>query len=145
MRKTWLFAVMLVVAGCQKPAGGGGTSGAGATPQTEDQKTLYALGLSIGRSISVFNLTPEELQYVQAGMNAQVKGEKPAVELEAYGPKFQQLAQSRARPRPWRRRRRPRRSWTRPPRSPAPRSCPSGLIYKELKAGTGASPKPTDS
>jgi FKBP-type peptidyl-prolyl cis-trans isomerase FkpA len=144
MRKMWLFAVMLMVAGCQQQTGGGGASGAGANPQTEDQKTLYALGLSIGRSISVFNLTPEELQYVQAGMNAQVKGDKPAVELEAYGPKFQQLAQTRSQAKAAEEKKKGQAFLDQAAKEQGAEKLPSGLVYKELQAGTGESPKATD-
>src|SRR3989442_1552066 len=35
--------------------------------ETEEQKTLYALGLTINRSLSPFNLSPSELELVEAG------------------------------------------------------------------------------
>ena len=79
MRKISLFAVVLLAVGCQQQGGGGGGGGGGgvgANPQTEDQKTLYALGLSIGRSVSVFNLTTEEIEYVKAGITVQVTGKR---------------------------------------------------------------------
>lgn len=144
MRKTWLFAVMLAVAGCQKPAESGAAGSAGANPQTEDQKTLYALGLSIGRSLSVFNLTSEELAYVQSGIAAQVKGETPAVELEQYGPKFQQLAQARAKARADEEKKKSQAFLDKAAKEEGAQKLPSGLIYTELQAGTGESPKPTD-
>src|SRR5512140_891019 len=102
MRKIWVLAFALALASCNKPGdnkGEGGASGASsgsaATPQTEDQKTLYALGLSIGRSIGGFSLTPDELEYVKAGITASVTGAKPAVEIEQYGPKISQLHTAR--------------------------------------------------
>ena len=144
MRKTWMFAVMLVVAGCQTPSNSGGGAGAGANPQTEDQKTLYALGLSIGRSISVFNLTPEELQYVQAGITSQVKGEEPKVKLEEYGPKFQQLAQTRSQAKAVEEKKKAQAFLDQAAKEQGVEKLPSGLVYKELQAGTGESPKATD-
>src|SRR6266436_1626249 len=36
--------------------------------ETEEQKTLYALGLTINRSLSPFNLSPSELELVEAGL-----------------------------------------------------------------------------
>src|SRR5690349_14859851 len=71
------------------------SSAQGGQPQTDEQKTLYALGLSVGRSLSVFNLTNEELEYVRAGIYAQAKGETPAVDITTWGPKIQGLAAAR--------------------------------------------------
>jgi FKBP-type peptidyl-prolyl cis-trans isomerase FkpA len=106
MRKIWVLAVALALAGCPKPAenkspqGGTtptttGAAGTGANPQTEDQKTLYALGMSIGRSIAVFGLSNEELEYVKAGLVSEATGQKGAVDIATYGPKIQQLAVAR--------------------------------------------------
>ena len=130
MRKFWVLAGALALAGCNKPADNKatpGTTGTGtasastgspANPTTDDQKTLYALGLSIGRSIGTFSLTPEELEYVKAGMTRPgAKGEKPAVDIQEYGPKIQSSwPWPASRPRPRARRRRARPSWRRPPR-----------------------------
>src|SRR6188472_4365354 len=63
---------------------------------TEDQKTLYALGLLLGRNIKPFALTAEELTIVKAGLTDAVTAAKPQVELDAYGPKVNELAQKRA-------------------------------------------------
>ncbi|XXF77778.1 FKBP-type peptidyl-prolyl cis-trans isomerase [Myxococcaceae bacterium GXIMD 01537] len=141
MRKTLLVAVMLVAAGCQKPAA---STPAAANPQTEEQKTLYALGLSIGRSISVFNLTDEELAMVHSGIVAQVKGEKPLVELEAYGPKFRQLATERGQAKAKAEKAKAQAFLDEAAKESGAEKAASGLIYKELQAGTGESPKPTD-
>src|ERR1700758_4018480 len=72
--------------------------GASATPKldTDDQKTLYALGLLLGRNIKPFALKPEELAIVKAGLTDAVTDAKPQVELETYGPKVNEPAQKRA-------------------------------------------------
>ena len=64
--------------------------------ETEQQKTLYALGLTINRSLSPFNLSPSELALVQAGLADGSLHKTPAVNLETYGPKIKQLQESRA-------------------------------------------------
>jgi FKBP-type peptidyl-prolyl cis-trans isomerase len=64
--------------------------------ETDDQKTLYALGLLLGGNIKVFSLTPEELAIVKEGMSDAVSNAKPQVALETYGPKVNDLAQKRA-------------------------------------------------
>lgn len=65
------------------------------TPQaSEEQKTIYALGLQIARSISLFNFSPAELELLSAGIKDGAMG-TPAVSVETYGPKLQMLLQSR--------------------------------------------------
>src|SRR5436189_5370 len=64
--------------------------------ETEDQKTLYALGLLIGRNVKPFALKPEELAIVKSGLTDSVTGAKPQVELETYGPKVNELADRRS-------------------------------------------------
>jgi len=158
MRKIWVLALALAVAGCQKPAdnkGTGGTSGstgaatgaaAGspANPQTEEQKTLYALGLSIGRSVGMFNLTPDELEYVKAGITAQVKGEKAPVDIQEYGPKIQGLAMSRQSAKAAGEKEKGKAFLEQAAKEEGAQKTESGLIYKETQAGTGAQPKPSD-
>src|SRR5580692_8393465 len=63
---------------------------------SDDQKTLYALGLLLGKNIKPFALKPEELAIVKAGLSDAVTDAKPQVELETYGPKVQELATKRA-------------------------------------------------
>ena len=41
----------LSMSGCKRLGGG-------ATPSTEDEKTLYTLGMLLGRNLGTFNLTP---------------------------------------------------------------------------------------
>ena len=65
-----------------------------AADMTEEQKTVYAIGAIIGKQVSVFNLSPAELELVKKGLTDSVQN-KPAVELETYGPKVQELAQKR--------------------------------------------------
>src|SRR5579871_6418673 len=64
--------------------------------ETDDQKTLYALGLLLGGNIKTFALTPEELNIVKAGLSDAATNAKPQVDLETYGPKVNELATKRA-------------------------------------------------
>src|SRR2546429_7130946 len=75
------------------------TTGTGASApklETENQKTLYALGLLLGRNIKPFALKPEELEIVKKGLSDAATDAKPQVELETYGPKVNEFAQKRA-------------------------------------------------
>src|SRR5262245_38214988 len=86
------YAALLLVCclvACSKGAGdkAGGGSSESVKLETEDQKTLYAMGLMLGRNVSSFSLTPEELAIVKAGLTDAASGAKPQVELDVYGPK----------------------------------------------------------
>ncbi|WP_414640994.1 FKBP-type peptidyl-prolyl cis-trans isomerase [Archangium sp.] len=128
MRLGMLTAVLLTLTGLQANA---------QELKTEDDKTLYALGLSIGRSIKVFDLSPAEIEIVRKGMMDSLTNAKPAVELEKYGPNLQKLASSRQD-------KAGQKFLESAAKEKGAVKLPSGIIFKELKAGTGASPKATD-
>jgi FKBP-type peptidyl-prolyl cis-trans isomerase FkpA len=89
-----MMALMLAVAGCQEQGSGRGGGGAKVNPRTDEQKALYALGFELGRDTRVFGMTPEEMEYVKAGLTAYAKGEEPVVDVEALGPKIAELART---------------------------------------------------
>ena len=63
--------------------------------KSEDEKTLYALGLMLGRGVGRFNLSARELDVVKTGFSDAVLKRKPAVEPESYGPKIDAMARTR--------------------------------------------------
>jgi FKBP-type peptidyl-prolyl cis-trans isomerase FkpA len=110
-----------------------------AATMTDEQKTIYALGLSISRSISQFDLSPAELELVTQALKDAAAG-TPAVELETWGPKLQGLAQRAAE----REKKASSAYLEKAAVEPGVVKSESGLIYKETVPGTGPSPKPTD-
>ena len=72
-------------------------SGASAAsdPATDEQKTLYALGIAISQSLGVFGLTETELEFVTSGLSDGVLKRPSKVELKTYGPKIEQLEKTR--------------------------------------------------
>ena len=64
-------------------------------PNTEEQKTLYAVGLAVSKSLTVFDLSAAELEFVKLGMMDAMTGKKTAVDLAAYQAKVQELARVR--------------------------------------------------
>ncbi len=105
--------------------------------KTEDDKTIYALGLSIGRSVKNYDLTPAELEILKKGLVDAATGTKPAVELEKYGPKLQGFAKGRQD-------RAGKRFVEDAGKEKGAVKLPSGVVYKELTPGKGPSPKATD-
>ena len=59
------------------------------------RKPCYAIGLIVAQQLAPFNLTPAELEMVKQGITDAVTGKKPLVDVEAYNPKVQALANAR--------------------------------------------------
>jgi FKBP-type peptidyl-prolyl cis-trans isomerase FkpA len=111
---------------------------------TEEQKTIYALGLNIAQSLKQFDLSPAEMELVKRGLTDGSVGGKPAVELSVYGPKIQGLATSRAAAVTTKEKANSLAYLTKAAAEPGAVKSASGLISFVERAGTGATPKPTD-
>ena len=110
---------------------------------TDDEKTVYALGLSMYRSLAQFDLAPAEIQLIQRALADAAAG-KPAVELNAWGPKIQPLATARAGRAAEREKAASAAYCAKAATEPGSTKSESGLIYRELTPGSGGSPKATD-
>jgi len=124
----------------------GAGQGASAPPklETEDQKTFYALGLLVGRNLKTFDLTPEELAIVRAGLTDSVTGAKPQVELETYGPKVDELAQKRAASAADASKKKGQEFLDNAAKQTAATKTPSGIVIRTITPGTGPSPTAED-
>ena len=112
-------------------------------PMTDNDKVVYSLGLSIYRSLGQFDLTPAELEIVKQALT-DAAANKPAVDLETYGPKIDGFATERSGRVASREKTASAAYLTKAAAEPGAVKTDSGLIYKELKAGRGESPKATD-
>ena len=112
-------------------------------PMTDEEKTIYALGLLVQRSLRQFDLTASELEIVKRALT-DAASSKPAVELKEWGPRVDPLARARA-ARVAAREKAAAAEYvaTAAAQTGAVQSS-SGLVYQEVAAGTGASPKATD-
>ena len=115
-----------------------------AADMTEEQKTIYTLGAIIGKQLSVFTLSPEEVALVTKGLNDSATGAKLEVDGETYGPKVQELANMR-------------RTLVASKQAAAGKAfaekaatetgavkTPSGLVYISMTEGSGTSPTADD-
>jgi FKBP-type peptidyl-prolyl cis-trans isomerase FkpA len=113
-------------------------------PKTEDQKALYALGVQINKQLLIFNLSPEELKYVQQGMSDASAGKKLAVDPDVSMKKLGELAKDRMAKATEKQKALAKPFLEKAAAEKGAQKTTSGLIYKEIKAGTGAQPKITD-
>jgi len=113
-------------------------------PKTEDQKTLYAVGLTVARELKVFELSPSELEFVIKGLGDAVNGKKLAVEGSAYEGKIQQLATARRKATGERQAAAGKAFLEKAAGEKGAVKTDSGLVFLALKEGSGAAPVPTD-
>jgi FKBP-type peptidyl-prolyl cis-trans isomerase FkpA len=113
-------------------------------PQTEDQKTLYAIGVLVGKQLDVFGLSPAEFAMVKHGLEDTVAGKKPVVEPEAYQQKINQLAQTRMKITAEKQKDKSKAFLEQAAKEKGAQKSASGLIYVPITEGTGGQPKETD-
>jgi FKBP-type peptidyl-prolyl cis-trans isomerase FkpA len=112
--------------------------------ETDDDKTLYALGLSVGQSLAPFSLTPAEADRVLAGLEDALAGRPPRASLAEYGPRIEHLARARGEAAAGVAREKSGAFLGELASQPGAVKTPSGLVYLETQAGTGPSPTPAN-
>ncbi|MDB4981930.1 MAG: fkpA [Myxococcales bacterium] len=127
-----------LVAGCNR------SSGAAPELKSEDDKTVYALGLLLGRNVGTFNLTPRELDIVKAGLTDSVLKKKALVEIDKYGPQVDALARKRGNEKAEQEKAKAKDIVAAAEKEPGAVKAPSGFVFKSTRAGTGAQPDAAD-
>jgi len=118
---------------------------AGPEVKSDDDKTMYALGVALSQNLENFSLTEQELELVKLGLTDGVlKRAKKVPDVESYGPKLQQLARARMANVAATEKKAAQPFLEKAAAEKGAQRTSSGLIYSELKAGTGDMPKPTD-
>lgn len=136
---TVILLSALALAGCAGPA-----EAEEVALESEEQKTLYALGLAISRNLSNFEFTEEELATVQAGLADGALGREPRVELETYGPKIQGMLEGRAAGIAEKQKAAGQTFLAEAAEESGAVKLESGMVYKEVEAGEGAMPAASD-
>jgi len=113
-------------------------------PQTEDQKTLYALGVHMTRQLAVFNLSAEEYEFVKEGITDAAAGKKLIAEPEAYGESLNALAQSRVEATAQKQKELAQPYLEKAAAEKGAQKTATGLIYQEINAGKGEQTKAVD-
>lgn len=134
---TRTFIALALVAGLAAPAFGE------AKPETEEQKTVYSIGVALAQSLQPYYLTPDEVKLVQQGL---VDGlaNKPQVDLKEYRVKLQQLAQDRAKTAAEAEKKEAQGFLDKMAKEKGAQKSESGLIFFEVEPGKGENPKATD-
>ena len=111
---------------------------------TDEQKTLYAVGVAVSQSMGGLSLSEAELEIVKSGISDGALQRPPKVDMQVYGPKIQQFAQARAGVAAEKDKKAGAAFLAKAAAEPGVKKTASGALVKEMKAGSGASPKATD-
>jgi FKBP-type peptidyl-prolyl cis-trans isomerase FkpA len=115
--------------------------------QSDQDKTLYALGLAIGANIKEnvkdFSLTAAELATVNAGVADALGDKEPKVDMKVYGPKIQTFAQQRQAAAASAEKQAAGAFLAKMAKEAGAQRGASGVIFIPVKEGTGAMPTAT--
>jgi len=114
------------------------------TLATEQDKTIYALGLVVAHNLEPLSLSPAELEIVKRAITDVGAGRPPQVDLTVYGPKIQELASSRAAERSKTEKDKSQGFLDSAARESGAVRTSSGLVFRTLSPGTGATPMASD-
>jgi FKBP-type peptidyl-prolyl cis-trans isomerase FkpA len=131
MTRTLALAAALIVTS---------TAVVSAAELTDEQQTFYALGATLGRQLERFSLTADELAIVKQGLDDSVLGKKLQVDPTAARAKIQTLMQDRTKALAEKAKKAGAAYAAKAAAKPGAEKTASGLVYREIKAGTGESP-----
>jgi len=112
--------------------------------KTEDDKTIYAIGVALSQNVTNFNLKPEEIEILKMGMIDGLGNAPKKVDFDTYRGKIQAFAQARAAKAAETNKKASEPFLEKAAKEKGAKKTESGLIYQEIKAGTGEQPKATD-
>jgi len=113
-------------------------------PKSEDEKALYNLGVMLSSQIKSFNFSDKELELVKAGLAAGAQDKASADDLEKYVPKLQELQKARMADAATKSKAAGAAYLAKVAAEPGVTKTESGLVYKQVKEGTGAQPTAAD-
>ena len=135
------FIVASVLAGV---VAGGTAYAADPELKTDDQKTLYALGFDLNNKLSVFKLTPAEIEFLKAGLTDAANKKTPRVDMKTFAPKINELASARQAAGAAEEKKRGQAYLDTIAAKPNIKKNISGMLFENVTEGTGKSPLATD-
>jgi FKBP-type peptidyl-prolyl cis-trans isomerase FkpA len=122
----------------------GSATALAAEPKTEEEKTLYALGIALSQNVVPFSLTEAELAMVQAGLADGALGKPAKVDPQAYFPRLREMQTTRMAAAEAAEKKAGQAYLDKAAAQKGAKKTASGLIITTLGEGKGPSPKATD-
>jgi len=112
-------------------------------PKSDEEKTIYALGVAMSQSLGRYGLTEKEVEIVKQGLSDGLAG-TATVDIRAESANIQKLAKDRAKVIAAAEKADSAKFLAEMAAKPGAVKEDSGLVYIETKAGTGPHPAKTD-
>jgi FKBP-type peptidyl-prolyl cis-trans isomerase FkpA len=143
-----LLAASALTGACQKPAAPTASPSPSGSAMSENEKAVSALGAAMGQQVAqqvkALNLSPAEMETLKKGLLASLAGEKPQYDIQQYGPMLQARAQAHAATLAVGEKQKSAALRDAAAAEAGAVKLASGLVYKTIKPGSGASPKAAD-
>lgn len=143
-----LLGVVVAAPGCEKKTAAPAAQASPAAAISEDDKAIMAFGAAVGQQLAQqvkpLNLSPAELETLKKGLAASLAGEKPQYDMQQYGPLLQARAEKHSAAAAAPAKEIAAAFRDKAAAEPGALRLPSGLIYKTITPGKGASPMPKD-
>jgi FKBP-type peptidyl-prolyl cis-trans isomerase FkpA len=130
-----MLALSSALVGCQ-----GGT----ASPKSEDEKTVYAIAYETGKKLQMFQLSSGEMKVFRKGIEDGLADKKEEVDVKQQIVKVSDLIGKRSTLIAEAEKKEAVSFLEQIAKEPGATKTESGLIFKEISAGTGATPAATD-
>jgi FKBP-type peptidyl-prolyl cis-trans isomerase FkpA len=111
---------------------------------SEDEKTLYAIGYITGQRMAVLQLKPNEQKIVEQGFRDGTTGAKAKIDVEQRQDAINKLAQTRSTAAAEKEKGASKDFLAKAAQEKGAQKTPSGLVFKTIRPGKGPSPKDTD-
>jgi len=112
--------------------------------ENEDDKTFYAMGFMLGSNLQRLNLTDKEMSALYKGLAASAKNDKAEVDMATYQQKIQGLFKERMDKAALKEKEGGKAFLEKFSKEEGVKTTASGLAYKVITEGTGATPGPED-
>ena len=117
---------------------------AGPELKTDEEKTLYAIGVVLSENLAPFALSDKDLEFVKQGLTDGVTHKEKKVDMDAVRPKINEFAKARVGAAAAAEKKAAEPFLAKDAAEKGAKKTASGLIYTEVKAGEGDMPKATD-
>jgi len=139
----WLLTGLLVASGC-KGAGSNATPASTGDLKSDEEKTLYAMGVMLASNVKSMNLTPDQVALVNRGLSDSATGKKTLVDPQSMAQQIQDFVRARAAAGAMAEKKKSEDFLAQAAKQPGAVKADTGFIYQSIKPGTGESPKATD-
>jgi FKBP-type peptidyl-prolyl cis-trans isomerase FkpA len=143
-RNVWTVATAAAILMAGAACMGAGASAAKVELKTDDDKTLYALGLTIGGNIMPYGLSAAELEIVKKGFADAAMGVKPEIEPDAFRAKLPAFMQAHLAAKSAGEKEKSKAFLAQAEKETGAQKTASGMIFTELTKGNGPSPAAAD-